>query len=91
MPRLQVAHLREQGQDMIIMPLDSSVGQKVRPDQNAIITELQVRARAAGLAGLGQRRRSDDVHRAEPLAPLLSEHQYSVCFHEHQPQDMLVR
>jgi hypothetical protein len=51
MPHFRVAHLHEQGQDMIIVPLDSSFGRKVSQDQDVIISELQVRARSAGLAG----------------------------------------
>jgi hypothetical protein len=51
MPHFKVAHLREQGQDMIIVPLDSSFGNKASGDQRQMISELQVHARAAGLAG----------------------------------------
>jgi hypothetical protein len=49
MPRFKVAHLREQGQDMIIVPLDSGFGSKIRHDQDSIIGELQIRAHAARL------------------------------------------
>lgn len=51
MPRYKVAHLREQGQDMVIIPLDSSFGFKVEQDRAAIIDELQARSTAAGLRG----------------------------------------
>lgn len=51
MTRLNVAHLRQQGQDMIIVPLESSFGNKSNSDQQAAIAELQMRARGAGLAG----------------------------------------
>jgi hypothetical protein len=51
MPRFQIAHLREQGQDMIVVPLDSGFGRKVRQDQDGVISELQIHARSAGLAG----------------------------------------
>jgi hypothetical protein len=51
MPHFKVAHLREQGQDMIVIPLDSGFGSKIRHDQDNVIGELQSRARAAGLAG----------------------------------------
>jgi hypothetical protein len=51
MPHFKVAHLREQGQDMIIVPLDSSFGHKASEEQNGIISDLQIHARAAGLAG----------------------------------------
>jgi hypothetical protein len=51
MPRFQVAHLCEHGQDMVIVPLASSFGHRTRHDQDAIIADLQVHAGAAGLAG----------------------------------------
>lgn len=51
MPRIRVAHLREQGQDMIIVPLDASFGGKTNQDQQAIMADLQVHANSAGLLG----------------------------------------
>jgi hypothetical protein len=51
MPRFRVAHIREQGQNMIIVPLDSAFGRKVSSHQRSIASELQARSRAAGLAG----------------------------------------
>lgn len=51
MPTFRIAHLREQGQDMIIVPLDSSFGNKIQADQAAVISDLQTHARGAGLAG----------------------------------------
>lgn len=51
MPRYKVAHLREQGVDLIIVPLDDVFESKSRSDQDATIGELQLRARHAGLAG----------------------------------------
>lgn len=51
MPRFKVAHVREQGVDLIIAPLDSSFGRKSNEEQNAIKAELQLRAKSAGLAG----------------------------------------
>src|SRR5258708_36141986 len=51
MPRFKVAHLRQQGQDMVIVPLDSSFGRKIEQEKAEIIEELQVHSRAAGLAG----------------------------------------
>jgi hypothetical protein len=41
MPRFKVAHLHEQGQDMVIILVDSSFGHKTREDQRAIMAELQ--------------------------------------------------
>jgi len=51
MPHFKVAHLRQQGQDMVIIPLDRSFGSKTSDDQQDIIADLQIHARAAGLAG----------------------------------------
>ena len=51
MPQFRIAHVRQQGQDIIIVPLESSFGNKSGDDQNAIMAELQAHARGAGLAG----------------------------------------
>jgi hypothetical protein len=51
MPRFRVAHVREQGVDLIIVPLASDFGQKGSSEQQEVIAELQIRARSAGLAG----------------------------------------
>lgn len=51
MPNLKVAHLRQQGVDLIIAPLDPGFGRKTRQDQQEIVGEIQVRSRSAGLAG----------------------------------------
>lgn len=51
MPHFKVAHVREQGVDVVIVPLESSFGHKTTTDQNAIRSELQLRSESAGLAG----------------------------------------
>lgn len=51
MATYKIAHLREQGQDMIIVPLDSSFDYKTQSEQNEIVSALQWCARSAGLAG----------------------------------------
>lgn len=51
MPRLKIAHMRQQGQNMVIVPLESDFGHKTESDQQGAIRELQLRARSAGLAG----------------------------------------
>lgn len=51
MPRLKIAHLRQEGQDIIIVPLDSAFGHKTEADQYDAIDELQLHASGAGLAG----------------------------------------
>jgi hypothetical protein len=51
MPTLKVAHLREQGVDLIIAPLNHDFGYKTSQVQQEIVDEIQVRSRSAGLAG----------------------------------------
>lgn len=51
MPSLQVAHVREQGVDLIIAPLDYTFGCRTPAEQQAAIREIQVRSSVAGLAG----------------------------------------
>jgi hypothetical protein len=51
MTRFKVAHVREQGNDLIIVPLDRNFGQKSPSEQQDVSTQLQWRARSAGLAG----------------------------------------
>jgi hypothetical protein len=51
MPRYDIAHIREQGQDIIIVPLESSFGNSPSSSQQETIATLQLHTRAAGLAG----------------------------------------
>lgn len=51
MPTFQVAHLREQGQDIIIVLVDTSFGYKSQQEQNEVCASLQACASRAGLAG----------------------------------------
>jgi hypothetical protein len=51
MPKYKVAHINEQGEDMIIFPLNAKFGRISVADQNKQLRTLQVRATAAGLAG----------------------------------------
>jgi hypothetical protein len=51
MPTVSIAHVREQGVDLIIVPLDHTFGMKTNVEQNAARNELQAVARAAKLAG----------------------------------------
>lgn len=51
MTTFDVAHIREQGQDMIIIPLNASFDLKTPNEQEDVRASLQVGARAAGLAG----------------------------------------
>lgn len=51
MPNFDVAHINEQGVDLIIIPLDSNYRHKTQTEQNEIASELQLRASNAGLRG----------------------------------------
>lgn len=51
MPSMKVAHVRQQGVDLVIAPLDPDFGYKTRQDQREIVNEIQLRSRSAGLAG----------------------------------------
>ena len=51
MPKFRVAHLREQGQNMLIFPLESGVHHRTDQEKSEILNELEMRANAAGLAG----------------------------------------
>jgi len=51
MPKYRIAHIREQGVDLIIAPLDSSFGNKSSSSQNLFISSLEMYAHRAGLAG----------------------------------------
>jgi hypothetical protein len=50
-PEFKVAHIREQGVDLIIIPVDNSFDCKSSSEQNEIAHELQMRASSAGLRG----------------------------------------
>lgn len=51
MAEFEVAHIHEQGQDMIIVPLKSDFGRKPGSEQQQVVTQLQVAANRAGLRG----------------------------------------
>ena len=51
MPTFQLAHIREQGIDLIIVPLNHDFEWKTDDERDAIIAELQMRTTSAGLAG----------------------------------------
>jgi hypothetical protein len=51
MPQYDVAHIREQCIDLIIIPLDGAYHYKSTQDQQAVISQLQSKAESAGLAG----------------------------------------
>jgi hypothetical protein len=51
MPRFQVAHVKEQGIDLIIVLIDPSFKHKSAQDQDRIVAELQACANAANLRG----------------------------------------
>jgi len=49
--KLKVAHIREQGVDLIIVPLDKSFGGQTPAQQQAGIDAIRMAATLAGLAG----------------------------------------
>ena len=51
MSSIKVAHLREQGQDMLLFPLSGAFGSKPTSAQDTILAELERSAHRAGLAG----------------------------------------
>ncbi|MEP3050775.1 MAG: hypothetical protein ABJP48_13515 [Erythrobacter sp.] len=51
MPKIKVAHIIEQGQNMILFPLDRTFHQKTSTEQHTALAELEDRAHEAGLAG----------------------------------------
>lgn len=51
MPTIKLAHIREQGQNMLLFPLDRTFGHKTAAEKGAILGELEDRAHGAGLAG----------------------------------------
>ena len=51
MQTYKIAHLREQGIDLIIIPVDSTFGMKTIHEQNIIVRNLQSCATSSGLEG----------------------------------------
>ncbi len=51
MPRFKISHVKEQGVDLIIVPLESNFGHKPNMQQNLARNELQMQSSSAGLAG----------------------------------------
>jgi hypothetical protein len=51
MTKLQIAHIREQGVDLIIVPLDKSFAAQTAAQQQGAIDALRMSASLAGLAG----------------------------------------
>jgi hypothetical protein len=51
MPRFRVAHLRERGVNLVIVPLESHFGDMSPKEQRQVIGELQRHSLAARLAG----------------------------------------
>ena len=51
MPHYKIAHVKEQGVDLIVVPLESDFGRKTDEEQRQNIAALQMHAKAAGLAG----------------------------------------
>jgi hypothetical protein len=52
MEAFEVAHIKEQGIDLIIILLNGSFGNKSKSEQETIVSQLQACATSAGLAGI---------------------------------------
>ncbi len=51
MAQFKIAHLREQGVDLIIVPVNNSFAHRPQSEQHEFIAELEDCAHSAGLAG----------------------------------------
>lgn len=51
MPKIRVANFRQQGVDLIVVPLDRSFDFKTEADQRNAILEIQLHAKAANMPG----------------------------------------
>lgn len=51
MAAFKVAHINQQGQNMVIVPLEASFGTKPPSEQAGLIEQLQLCSESAGLAG----------------------------------------
>lgn len=51
MPSFDIAHVREQDTNMIVVIVDESFGAKSKTEQSRIVDALQICANSAGLAG----------------------------------------
>lgn len=51
MPQLKIAHIREQGQDMILVPVNESFGRRSTQEQRDTMAQIQAVAASAGLRG----------------------------------------
>jgi hypothetical protein len=51
MSKYKIAHIREQGIDLIVIPLDAEFGKKSDSEQREFISSIQVSANLAGVAG----------------------------------------
>lgn len=51
MPSIKVAHIQQQGVDLIIAPLEPSFEYRPENEQRSVVAELQARATAASLRG----------------------------------------
>jgi hypothetical protein len=51
MPKFSVAHVQEQGQNLIIIPLESSFRNRAEGEQKLALAEFERRSNSAGLKG----------------------------------------
>jgi hypothetical protein len=83
MPRYDIAHIREQGQDMIIVPLESSFGSSTSSSQQQTIAALQMHTRAAWIGWNSRscmgRWRKDVVYSAASVASVFQRDEPKHC------------
>lgn len=51
MPQFDIAHIKVQGKDVILIALDSLFGQKTNAEKKEALAEFELRCHAAGLSG----------------------------------------
>lgn len=51
MTTFKIAHIKEQGQEMVIVPVNPAFGRKSQAEQQETMDALRFAARSAGLAG----------------------------------------
>jgi hypothetical protein len=51
MPKFSIAHIQEQGQNLIIIPLESNFRNRADGEQQSVLAEFERRSNSAGLKG----------------------------------------
>ena len=75
--KLKIAHVHEQGVDMIIVPLDNSFRSKTNDEKLKLKDQLQIKASSAGLRGVVVPVWNDSLGRMAFIAPRPWHHFFS--------------